>query len=116
LYAVIGDFNGDGVPDLVVDGQGRDSSHLVALVSSRGGCQAHVLRRAERRDPQTIDYDGEHGLWVYLSGQAPGHIESPFEEGSLDLHTDAFQVNHFEKSAVLYYWHDGDFKEYWTGD
>jgi len=116
LYAVIGDFNGDGVPDLVVDGQGRDSSYLVALVSRRGGYQAHVLRRAERQDPQAIRYDEEHGLWVYLSRQGPGRIESAFEARPLDLRTDAFQINYFEKGAVLYYWRGGDFEEYVTGD
>jgi hypothetical protein len=116
LYAVIGDFYGEGVPDLVVDGQGRDSSYLVALVSRRGGYQAHVLHRAERRDPQAIRYDEEHGLWVYLSRQAPGRIESSFEVRPLDLRTDAVQVNYFEKSSVVYYWDEGDFKEYWTGD
>ena len=116
LFAVIGDFNGDGTPDLVVDGHGADSTRRIALLSTNGGYQGIQLMAKAYVPPEAEQYDGEHGYWVCLNAVAPGRIESPCEETILDLATDAFEVGYYEKASVLYYWRNGRFHEYVTGD
>ncbi len=116
LFAVIGDFNGDGRRDVVVDGHGTDSTRRVVLLSTPAGSRAISLHTEAYIRPDSVRYDNDRGYWVYLRAAGPGRIASDFEDGTLDLKTDAFEVEYFEKASVLMYWHEGAFREYTTGD
>lgn len=116
LFAVIGDFNGDGICDVVVDGHGADTTRRIALLSSEGGVQVIPLNAEAYIPPEAVRYDNDRGYWVYLRVVAPSHFVSHYEEAPLHLLTDAFEIEYFEKASVLLYWQDGAFREYTTGD
>jgi len=119
-YAVIGDFNGDGRKDVVLQGCDKTSDLLIAVLSSNSGPGVMEIMRSKRVDPQTEFYGmgdhNEYGMWVYLTLVPRGVIASPFAKNPLKLSTDAFELNYFEKASVLYYLDGPRFLKYITGD
>jgi len=119
-YAVIGDFNGDGRKDVVLQGYDKTSELLIAVLSSNSGPGVIEILRSRRVDPQNEFYDmgdhNEYGAWVYLTFVPRGIIDSPFAKNPLKLSTDAFELNYFEKASVLYYLDTHRFLKYITSD
>ena len=119
-YAVIGDFNGDGKLDVVLQGYDKTSEILLAVLSSSRGPGVVEISRSKLVDPQTEWYGvgdrNEYGLWIYLTFVSRGKVDSPFANQPLSLSTDAFQLNYFEKASVLYYWNGQQFKKYIVSD
>lgn len=119
-FAVIGDFDGDGVKDAVLQGHDKANELLIAVLSSGGVPGVVEALRSKLIDAKTEFYEmGDHteyGLWTYLTIVPKGMVNSPFANQPLKLTTDAFQVNYFEKAAVLYYLSGHVFLKYLTGD
>ncbi|MFZ3073156.1 MAG: hypothetical protein WA162_07930 [Thermodesulfobacteriota bacterium] len=117
-FAAIGEFNGDGVTDVVLYGA-NDSERLIVGILSRkkNGYRAVVIDRFPRDgDPKKDCYMGFCGMQNYIALVQKGRIESNFEEVVLDLKTDAFERVFFERASVLYYHEGGEWKEYTTSD
>jgi hypothetical protein len=119
-FAVIGDFDGDRILDVVLQGRDKTSELLIAVLSSGGIPVVMEILRSRLVDPKTEFYGmgdrTEYGLWTYLTFVPKGMVESPFAKQPLKLTTDAFQVNYFEKASVLYYLNGHTFLKYITGD
>lgn len=121
-FAVIGDFNGDGVFDAVL--MGRNETHdltLVVLSRARGGFRVVEASRGPRTDPKKEWYgmEGnrkEFGIPTFLTLVKRQKLVSPHEDAPLDLAAEAFQVNHFEKAAVVRYFGDCEFQSYTFAD
>ncbi len=119
-FAVIGDFNGDGVRDVVLQGYDKNNELVIAVLSNRGGSRVMEVVRSKLVDPQTESYSvgdhSENGLWIYLTFVPRGIVESPFAQRPLQLSTDAFELNYFEKASVLYYLTGQTFQKYVVSD
>ena len=119
-FAAIGDFNGDGRMDVVLQGFDKASELLIAVLSSNSGPYVMEILRSKLVDPKTEFYGmgdhNEYGLWTYLTFVPRGMVDSPFANQPLKLSTDAFQLNYFEKASVLYYLRGYKFQKYVTSD
>jgi hypothetical protein len=120
-FAVIGDFNGDGISDVALHGRNNSNDLVVAVLSSGQGFKVVEIDRSSLTIPEKERYgmgDGktEHGQWVYLVSASAGKKESSYEDRPLKLKTDAFEIVCFEKAAVLHYYEDGKFLRYTTAD
>jgi hypothetical protein len=107
--AVLGDFNGDGVSDLAAVGLSGDQEVDLVLLSSTDG---YVVAREGRRN----GVQGVGSSISYYVRQEPGVIASSWEPDSLVLTTHAVHNIIGEKASTLYYWLDGQWREYVTSD
>ncbi|MHB1863768.1 MAG: hypothetical protein ACYCVL_12445 [Gemmatimonadaceae bacterium] len=110
--AVIGDFNGDGIPDVVADGRTGTEALEVCLLSQGNGYRFIVLRRGGL--DATVAARGSEIR--YLVFHPPGQIGPGLGTDSVLLRTDAFEEVYFEKASVLYYWNGKEFKQWQTSD
>jgi hypothetical protein len=119
-FAVIGDFNGDRILDVVLQGHNKKEDLIICLMSDSRKLRVMEIERGPLTIPQRQSYDlgphTEYGQWIFLTFVAPGKIESPYEDNPLELKTDAFELNYFEKASVVYYFKRGQFHKYITGD
>jgi hypothetical protein len=114
-FAVIGDFNGDQVLDVVVDGDTpQGAGRRAAILSSGGAYKASIIASLGDTPPP----DGRE-RWTPGEGLRlikKGVHESGYESRPLRLTTDAFEVSIFEKAAYIVYLRNGRWNEYITGD
>ena len=124
LFAAAGDFNGDRILDVVLDGENaREGARLiimsdgsrfrVAILHSLGVVPARIRQFRER--PRAPD-EAELGVGEGLAVVGPGTIRSEFEAEPLVLTTDAFVLHYFEKAAVIYYYRNGVWRSYTISD
>ena len=120
-FAVVGDFNGDRIQDVVVLGDNRVAGRCLVILSSGKDfkvvdVQIERESRAvpsQKSDSERDEYDG---IQTGLSLVRPGIIRSPYEDRPLRTTTDAFEVTHYEASAKVVYYRDGVWREYWTSN
>lgn len=132
-FAVIGDFNGDGIFDAVLDGDSKDTGRRLAILSAgpgKDGSRAPSTARyrvmeiepipkieggvKKWRRPQRTARKMTDGVREGLRWRAPGKYESPGEGRPLVLENEAFEVFLYQKSAAIYYYEGGTFKKYVT--
>jgi hypothetical protein len=109
-FAVVGDFNGDRLPDVVLDGKTTRSTVVLALLSIRDGYQ-----------PIEVEvglHDKVHsGRAEFLRPRVgPGPVDSGFLEQPVVLRHDAFAIEFWEKAATLYVWNGDSFIEFVIAD
>jgi hypothetical protein len=107
-WAVIGDFTGDGIVDVVVDGHDEARALRLAIISQDGRYRLLVLASS------LLSTSGLAGH--FLAFRAPGKIGTNFSDETITLRADGFEAVHFEKAATLYYWDGIRFAEFTTAD
>ncbi|MDH3614532.1 MAG: hypothetical protein OES10_14790 [Gammaproteobacteria bacterium] len=112
-WAVADDFNGDEVIDwagFLRNTQGRIDLVVVYSVDTE---YSHQLLT-----PMGVDEDGVYfGVVLEPLGKVIGFpIEDDDPVPTLSLSNPGVHLIYYEKASVLYYWHDGEFREFWTGD
>lgn len=114
LFAVIGDFNGDSVKDIALEGRNRQH-HFSFVILSRYDT-FYVLELFPREARSLVPSDWKKPDFLML--QPPGVVESPpgLEPGPLQLETDAIHSIYDSQASVIYYWGQRGFLEYATGD
>lgn len=123
-FAVVGDLNGDRMPDAAILGHTAKETMSIALMSRGQGYQCVVLEHnAPAIDPAKIDgnyLEGEsaddNGLGYYLSYVAPGKYNSSYEKKALNLSQAAFREDYYAKMAGIHYWNGKAFGWYVTAD
>ena len=108
-WAVIGDFNGDGWCDLVIDGQDSTTCSRFCVWGGEGGARA--MKLASRPRPKTPELAGSA-----LQFMAPGEIGTNFSDESLSVFTDSFNDYIWGKAGALFYWKNDHFEEFVTSD
>jgi hypothetical protein len=116
LFGATGDFNGDGVSDLVL--QGHDASNelsFVILSGQRAFTVIELLRQPWPPEARSM----KRRLYVQHIG--PGKIDVPAGLAAAvgpppTLATDAFEEVVEGEAGTLYYWKDGKFEQYPLGD
>ena len=105
-WAVLGDFNGDGKQDLLVDGHvAKDFVRAVFLSPS-------YRYQVVEKFPWTKGLRS-----VYVEHIPPGVQEMPIaDQKRLELKCDAYCEVYPEKAAILRYWKEGKFQEYYLAD
>ena len=119
LATVVGDFDGNGLADVVMGGHIAEQTKLLLILTTPQGYEFHIYDGGPF-DPHTWLGVGngkkQYGLWGYLRKVPRGKIISPYETHPLDLEGDAFESVAWGKAAVLNYWEDGKLKRYITSD
>lgn len=123
-FAVVGDFNGDRIPDVVMDGDNLSSGRRIVLLSNHGSFSASEVDSFVRiaadieasRATKGAQRAWENGVSYGLSLVRPGLYRSPYETQALTLKSDAFIVSWFEKAAVLFYLRNGEWASFTLSD
>jgi hypothetical protein len=110
--AIIGDFNGDGVQDVVMEGHDRKRALRLCLLSHEVGFRLLILEN-HPWNPSALDPGTEIS---YLAFRAPGRIATNDNGEEVVLRTDAFERVIVDKGAILYYWNGTTFVEFQTAD
>lgn len=124
-FAVVGDFNGDRVLDVVLDGKTKRAPVVVVLLSRHGSAIYDAIEVV--RDLGTLDPAGESygigggrfhfGRSHFLRSRIDaGPVASEFLERKLVLRHHAFAIEFWEKAATLYVWNDQQFTPFIIAD
>lgn len=119
LWAVIGDFDGNGLNDVALIGHVADQAKFVLVFTKPTGYEFHIYDTGAFNPHEWYGVGNnkvEYGQWAYLRKIPRGTITSPYEEQPLELAGDAFETVMWGKAAVLQYWKDGELKRYITSD
>jgi len=109
-YAVIGDFNDDGTEDVILHGHDRENEILLAILSLDATYRVTELRRSKYSDSA---FKPIPDLLTYV---AKGTTVHSFDlQDSLKLTADAFKWA-VEKGSSVWYFQNGKFVQFITGD
>lgn len=107
-WAVVGDFDGDGIQDVIVDGHvGVQRFRL---------CVWGATARVDTILGQTW---GQHGGEIYSSVllyAQPGVQSSNFNESTVFIFADGYVDYFFERAGSTWYWKDGKWHEFGSYD
>lgn len=120
--AVIGDFNGDDAVDAVMMGHDKANNLTIAIMSGNNDYNIIELGKGPLKNPKEDwlgVYDGddgvEYGFYTSLSLVQPGKIKT-YNGSEINLTTDAFEIEVFEKASTLFIYKDGKFVSYTLSD
>jgi len=123
LFAVIGDFNGDGILDVIVDGDNKNYGRRLAIMSSRNGFKvtqievsAHISISREVAAAARELGNPNEGLYSGMYLVTKKTLRSGHESKPLVLAADAYEVVFWEKAAVVRYYRGGTWHDYTTSD
>ena len=96
-YAVSGDYNGDGMDDMVLAGHNKNANIIVALISAATGYRVVEVQKASyysksREQGKEIHYTADGILLFQRKGSR--YIIGDMETGPVVLKTDGFAVQH----------------------
>jgi hypothetical protein len=121
LFAVVGDFDGDGRKDVALWGERTGGQYLIAVLNTSGAPQVVTVDSfpVQRRDTAAWNDD-------FIRFTAPGKIEIPSYLDSAEttngqsrpfvLAHDGIELIYLGKAGVLYYYEGGRFRSIATGD
>lgn len=119
LSAVIGDFNGDKISDIVLIGHNKTHEKRIVLISSTTDYSVVELLNHPLHDPlfSPTAHKGGGNIGQCLEFVSPGKIkaEPAYNRPELNLVNDAFKFGG-ETGSILYYYENGKFVDYAMSD
>ena len=116
LSTVIGDFNGDAINDIIMDGHDDLHNLLICILSDMPNYRIIEISKMPYQNPKTIRYDDQFGIWDYLEFIGIQTLSSPFEPDPVKMQGDGVIVFAWRKASHVLYYKHGEFKTYITGD
>lgn len=114
LFGAVGDFNGDGVPDVALQGYTRQHELFFVLLSAEDTVRVIELRRRDLYfAPRGLERD--RYLRTVTEGE-PLDVSRELSERPPALRHDAIMEIVEGRAAVLYYWTGERFDTYVVGD
>lgn len=107
-WAVVGDFDGDGGQDVVLDGHARGRCYRLC-VWGRSSPAVDTL------SVRTCD-DRRTGFGSVLMYVAPGERGTNFSDDYVFIYTDSYDDYIWEKAGSTWYWKDGRWNEFVSSD
>jgi hypothetical protein len=107
-WAVLGDFDGDGRQDLIVDGHVGDRFYRLCV-------WGRVPARVDTLSTKLWGRSGTpfHDVLMYAP---PGDQSSNFSDDQVFVFTDAYVDYLFERAGVTWYWQDGRWNPFGSSD
>jgi hypothetical protein len=115
LSIVIGDFNGDGVKDVAMDGYNETDNLFICILSDGGKHHVLEINRIPLSDIKESKLDGIPGVWTYLYFVPRDTFLWPMAD-SLKLQGDAIGWILDGKGEGFYCYQEGKFVFHLTGD
>lgn len=109
MFGVIGDFNGDRIPDVVMDGYTAGSHVTLGVLSEKGSYKAVEVDRH-------LNHDTGHMQRQYHLLVEPGGKARQIDNVPPDLATDAFKRCSYGKTEALICLKDGVWRSYVSGE
>ena len=96
-YAVSGDYNGDGMEDMILAGHNKNANIIVALISTATGYRVVEVQKASyysksREQGKELTYAADGILLFQRKGSR--YVMGDMETGKVVLKTDGFAVQH----------------------
>lgn len=96
-YAISGDYNGDGMEDMILAGHNKNANITVALISATTGYHVVEVQKADyysksREQGKEIPYTADGILLFQRKGSR--YVIGDIETGKVILKTDGFAVQH----------------------
>jgi len=111
LSAVVGDFNGDGLPDAALMGHTKTDEVFLVVLSKGIGYEVVEIYKYPYKGGEKMG-----AREAYLEYAAPQKLKPNVEKNSLNLKHDGIIHAGFEKGSSLYYFSNGKFLEYTLSD
>jgi len=114
-FAVVGDFDGDHHPDVLLDGTAGGRAVTLAVFTTGTGARAVNMGTGQAGARPLQAY------WSLLpvrdaSGRSHARVTSPYERKHTTMSGDGLVRTYWEKAATLYYYREGEFRQYAVGD
>jgi len=113
LYQAKGDFNGDGLADLALNGHDKTRELLIVILSQPDSSYKVVPLKEKARQPLY-----NHDVGIFLTAIGPGPLN--MSNGPLprpdSLSYDGVVVNYGEAASEVFYWTGTQFLQFFTGD
>ncbi|MDA8242508.1 MAG: hypothetical protein M0025_00090 [Elusimicrobia bacterium] len=116
---LIGDFNGDANPDVVLIGHNKTHYKRIVILSEGNSYAVSEFGASSFfKNPVSPDKKGAGRVEECLELIPPSKIkaEPAYNRPEIDLKTDAFKYGGFEGSQSIYYFHEGKFVNYALSD
>ena len=109
-WAVIGDFDGDGRSDLVLDGHTGERQYRLCLWGGADSARVAIISD-EAFGPSSVPRD------FVLMYRSPGvHFSNWEDDEYVSLFNDAFLAYYYGKSGGIMYWSQGEWKAFHAVD
>jgi hypothetical protein len=117
LFAAVGDMNGDGRTDVVVQGHDSTRAMLVALMTEADSVRVLIIEEG------SLGREGERGRFeTFINLVKRGVIEADTTESGdynpipVRIDHEGFEFVYWGKAASFYYWRNGRFVQWITSD